>query len=162
MSARPYFAPEHPEHRRRLCALVAAGRLWNATPFFAHSSAPGPDGGVDCVHLAAALLAAAGFRPPGKIPRFSMDWADHRETSPLLCWLRERPEHFAELAPDVAAIMPGDCLCFRLGRVPHHLGVAMPRRQLMHALQPYGAAFSPLDDSAFSKALAAIFRPLEQ
>lgn len=145
--------------------LRTLAEKWSGTPFFAHSRAPGPGGGVDCVNLVHAILVESGALPARKIPvDVPMGWSDNRSQSIVEAYLAaEMNTHLKPLGPD-AKIQPGDVLGFKLGLCVHHIGLALGVREFVHALQPTGYSKARLDDELsrrkFSDRLAQIWRPI--
>ena len=139
----PYFNSDH-----RIEALTRAARSWVGTPFFAHSCARGPDGGVDCVHLVQDILVTCGAMERQTLPKFPMDWADHRCESAVLGVFTSDPyfvEHFEALPYPESPERPGDILCFKHGACVHHIGLMLTAGHFIHALKPEGATILPLD-----------------
>jgi cell wall-associated NlpC family hydrolase len=123
----------------RRSLLMQVARLWDGTPFFANSCAPGRDGGVDCVNLLNAIYSTCGCIPRQRIPRHAMDASHHdRVRSPLIeafeTWpdLAERFGRLTDLSPD--ALLPGDALCFRNGHVPYHGAVMLIAGEILHVI----------------------------
>ena len=159
----------------KLARLRTAAAQLDGTPFFANSEAPGPDGGMDCVHTLNWLYRTCGAIGAMEIPRSAMDAGYHLDSSPLVAafetWpgLRERfagiwrRRDAAEVAP-VSALLPGDALLFRAGHVPHHAGVLLEHGEFLHTLRRDGVHTLRLD--AVMRAvkplglLDAVFRPL--
>lgn len=161
-TAVPYFAD--PTHAAAL-AVHAAG--WERTPFRARSAVPGPRGGVDCVRLAEALLRGAGAVPAVDWPDYRIDSGSHLERSPLLEFLRGRagPSSAAlakvlrPVRPD-RALLAGDVLVLRYGRVPYHLGVALggPDGHFVHVVTGREVEIADRRDATFARRLQAVFR----
>jgi cell wall-associated NlpC family hydrolase len=86
-----------------------------------------------------------------------MDGGDHRGESQVLHWL-EGSSRFKCLGDE--GRQPGDVLCFRLGRVPHHVGLLIAGNHFVHAIRNYGVIESQLDDPTFGKRLVAAYRPI--
>lgn len=152
----------------RCSLLLQAAKLWERTPFFPNSCAPGPDGGVDCVHLANAVFSLCACIPRQAIPPQFMDAGQHTDRSPLLEAFETWPDLVARFRrlPDCspANILPGDALCFRAGRVPHHCGVMLPGADVLHVRAPEGVQRTPLRAVIRGRRilglLEAVFRPL--
>lgn len=157
----PFF--QTPE---QLAALYAEAQSWEGTPFFAHSCAKGPTGGVDCVNLVQEILATQGAIERQTFPVYPMDWADHQAESIVLGTFANSP-HFAERFTPLpfpgTDPLPGDVLCFFLGRCVHHIGIMIDARHFIHAMQPTGAAIMPLDVAFGSRRvigkIVRIYRP---
>jgi hypothetical protein len=58
--------------------------------------------------------------------------------------------------------MHGDLLGFHLGRSVHHMGILLGAPQFIHALQNYGVIESTLSDPTYRRALASVWRRMEQ
>lgn len=140
----------------RQARLREVARAWAKTPFHPHAAIRGV--GVDCVNLLAAIYTESGALDGWEFPAYTMDGGDHRHTSQVLAWL-DAHEKFARL-PEDAPLVPGDLLSFRLGRVPHHVGLYLGERLFIHALRHCGVTESRLDDPTFGKRLKARYRPL--
>ncbi len=146
----------------RIAALDREAKTWLGTPFFAHSCAKGPDGGVDCVHLVQDILTACGAMERQVLPSFPMDWGDHRSESAVLGVFtgdRYFVEHFVALPFPETPAEPGDILCFKTGACVHHIGLTLSGGHFIHALKPEGATVLPLDVAfAGQKILGKIVR----
>ena len=112
-----YSTPE------RIAELDRQARLWMGTPFRAGSSVPGPQGGVDCVGLAAAIHMATGAAPAVAFERRPLDWHLHHDSSAILDFFRS-PEIRAKLrrVESYEGYRHGDLLTVRVGLCEHHLG----------------------------------------
>jgi cell wall-associated NlpC family hydrolase len=88
-----------------------------------------------------------------------MDGGEHRNSSQVLEWL-EASTRFERLTPG-AAVQTGDIACFRMGRVPHHVGLVLQPPIFIHAMRNYGVIESRLDDPTFAKRLMAVYRPVQ-
>ena len=159
----------------RRSLLMQVAKLWEKTPFFANSCAPGPDGGVDCVHLANAVYATCGCIDRVHIPPQIMDAAQHSTRSPLVEAFEEWPalkSRFSRLAHSDQSdpfhssdIIPGDALLFRAGKAPHHCGIMLVGDEVLHCLCPQGVQRTHLravirGRSLFG-ALEAVYRPTQ-
>lgn len=136
--------------------LVEAARRWLGTPFHPHACLQAV--GVDCVNLLTAILKEAGAIDGWSFPNYSMDGGNHQDNSQVVQWLDAHPR-FERLAPEVI-IQPGDVLCFRFGRVPHHVGLLLESNRFLHAMRHYGVIESQLDDPTFAKRLEHTYRPV--
>lgn len=164
---------DNPAARARLS--VAAQQLVG-TPFFANSEAPGRDGGIDCVRALNWVYRTTGAIGPVEIPHQEMDHGAHSDHSILIEALETWPElreRFAcvwccaAASPDpvvVADPRPGDCLCFRAGRVPHHGGLMLPGGDFLQVLKGPGVHTMQLRAAIRGWRvlgyLAAVYRPL--
>ena len=135
--------------------LVEIARGWLGTPFHPHAALRGV--GVDCVHLLAEIYREAGLLGPYELPDYTMDGGDYQSASQVLSWLRASPR-FQEL-PAGAAAGIGDLVTFRLGRVPHHVGLVIGPT-FIHAIRDYGVIESFCGDPTYAKRRQATFRPL--
>ncbi len=135
---------------------------WLNTPFHANAMAPGPGGGVDCIHLAQAWLLHIGLiHQPLDLPPYATDWgihSPHTETlfrsflnSPTLQGkLTELPykdsidsfNHSAVSDPHSPVPCPGDLIAFRTGTSIGHLGIL---------LEPSGNSASAESQETFTK-----------
>ena len=158
----------------RIAALRALALELEGTPFFANSEAPGRTGGMDCVRLLHYIDRTLGVLPtPVAIPFQVMDGGHHAEKSRLIeafeTWpaLTERYRRLevpASVDEWPARLLPGDKLCFRAGRVPHHGGVYLGAGEFFHTLRPVGAhrlrLHVALRGWRILGELAAAYRPL--
>lgn len=170
-----YF--ENPE---RVAALKASVQGWIGTPFHRYAALKGV--GVDCVHLVAEVYADAGvISRPFHLPRYTMDAGHHLDRSMLLEFV-DSTGRFADVhlsaalplqgckgcgevpvQPNLPALLPGDLLGLKIGRVIHHAGIYLGGEQaeFVHAIQGYGVILNTLRDSTWLTRLAAIRRPME-
>ena len=137
--------------------LVQVARRWLGTPFIPHACIPGA--GVDCVQLVGAIYWETGAIDDPRFPDYTMDGGEHRISSQVLEWL-EASTRFERLTPG-AAVQTGDLACFRMGRVPHHVGLVLQPPLFIHAMRNYGVIESRLDDPTFAKRLMAVYRPVQ-
>ena len=125
---------------------------WVGTPFFPHMARKGI--GADCVTQALAIFQEAGLLPSGiKFPDYNLADGDHLSESTVLKWL-ELTNWFTRCD----TIDVGDLITFRIGKVVHHVGVAVDAVQFVHNIRGYGSILSRIDDSTWSKRLVSIFR----
>lgn len=133
--------------------IQKAANSWIGTPFQAHARVKGA--GVDCVNLAAAIYQEAGLIDEiPEFPRYSMDGGKHLAKSTLSAVLATIPG-FQQV--DLESIYPGALLVFALGRVTHHIGVALDERRFVHALQGPGVIISSLKEKSYSKRLREVW-----
>lgn len=169
----------------KLVALRSAATALIGTPFFANSEAPGPHGGMDCVHTLNWLYRSCGVIGPVIIPRQHMDAGAHTDHSALIdafetwpalksrfaCVWKSSGFRVPSSALDSAlqpfspsALLPGDALCFLAGRVPHHGGVVLEDSEFLHTLRGPGVHTMRLDAVLRGwqplGLLAAVYRPL--
>jgi cell wall-associated NlpC family hydrolase len=136
--------------------LVKCAKCWVGTPFRPHACIVGA--GVDCVHLLTSIFGETGALDGWEFPDYSMDGGDHQDNSQVLEWL-DASDRFERL-PEGEAVRTGDVVCFRLGRVPHHVGLILDGNRFLHAMRNYGVIESQLDDPTFAKRLTAVYRPV--
>jgi cell wall-associated NlpC family hydrolase len=136
--------------------LTQVARRWLGTPFIPHACVP--QAGVDCVQLVAAIYWETHAIDDLGFPEYAMDGGEHRDTSQVLEWLEASPR-FERLVPE-AAFQTGDLACFRIGRVPHHVGLFTAPPIFIHAMRNYGVIESRLDDPTFGKRLTTVYRPV--
>lgn len=137
--------------------LIHAARRWLGTPFVPHACLP--QAGVDCVQLVVAIFWETYGIDDRQLPDYTMDGGEHRDRSQVLEWLDASPRF--ERLVDGAPVRTGDVVCFRLGRVPHHVGLMLAPPIFIHAMRQYGVIESRLDDPSFAKRLAAVYRPVQ-
>jgi cell wall-associated NlpC family hydrolase len=139
----------------RIDALEAEATTWVGTPFAANSSAKGL--GVSCHTLAGALYAAAGWGEV-VIPEVPISHGRFGEDSLANPFFEAMAERFTQLPHD-AEVLPGDVLGFRIGRIVHHLGVALRNGRFIHALDGIGTTVSTIEDATYRSRLTTIWRP---
>lgn len=127
---------------------------WIGTPFVPHACQPGA--GVDCVNLVAEILHEAGLIHDYAFPTYRCDQGMHTDDSAVLAWLNLSHEFNRT---DGSRILAGDVLCFRVGRVAHHVGLALGPVRFIHAMRNHGVLFSSLRDPTYRKRLDAVYRP---
>lgn len=171
--------PTYYDSPEKLARLRVAAAAVMGTPFFANSEVPGRAGGIDCVHLLNWVHRACGAIDQVAIPRQRMDHGQHSghsllieafETWPELTarfsrvWRRTDEPEEAPLAELRAALLPGDTLCLRAGRVPHHGGLMLEGGALLHTLRGEGVHTIPLGAVIrgwrILGRLEAVYRPL--
>lgn len=148
----PFF-----QSRDRQAQLVKAALEWIGTPFHPHAALKGV--GVDCVWLAAQLYIECGVLRRFDPPRYTMDGGQHSELSQVCEFLDGSPA-FVRVLETPFDLQVGDLLCFRMGRVVHHVGVVLTERTFIHVRQHYSVDQSHLDDPTWRKRLAAVYRPV--
>jgi cell wall-associated NlpC family hydrolase len=147
----PYFA-----NPIQIAELAAIARAWLGTPFHHHAKLRGV--GVACVHLLAEVLRESGVLGSYKFPSYSMG-EPVTDRSLVTDWLSVRPE-FVRLSEDEDR-RPGDILCIRWSKVPHHCGLVLSRKSFIHAIPRAGAIESDLRDPTYRRRIQAAFRPVE-
>lgn len=145
----------------RLARLETEAGRWIGTPFSPHAAVCGA--GVDCVNLAARLLVACGHSASYDFPRYAMDGGKHNRTSQLTDYLDSRSDfmNVSALPEFGLSPVPGDVLCFKLGRSSHHCGLMLGGNKFIHALYGRKVAIANLSDRTFARSLFAIYRPIE-
>jgi len=137
--------------------MVEVAQRWLGTPFIPHACIP--TAGVDCAQLVAAIYWETHAIDEPRFPDYTMDGGEHRNSSQVVEWF-EGNRKFERLPPETA-VQPGDAACFRMGRVPHHVGLVLLPPIFIHAMRNYGVIESRLDDPTFAKRLLAIYRPVQ-
>jgi cell wall-associated NlpC family hydrolase len=165
---KPFF-----EDVQRQQNLYVEARSWVNTPFVAHGRVKGPGGGVDCVHLVSAILAAVGFAHRFDPPPYSVRAGQTSAHSQLIEYIdmhipadrvsieRMMPHFSGKPIPDTSAIQAGDLLCFSLGRCAHHIGLVFGCGKFIHAMGRRGVLDSYIKDTTYLRRLVAVYRPLE-
>lgn len=142
--------------------LWSAAKMWEGTPFFAHSESCGF--GVDCVRYIRALYYGVGaIGNDILLPAYSIDGGHHLDCSPLVAFIKQHPTlgpRFVDVALDAAPI-PGDLLTVRSGRHPYHLAVRLPWDKVTHATQAKGVVIHDEIEPAFSKRVVGVLRLME-
>jgi cell wall-associated NlpC family hydrolase len=107
--------------------------------------------GMADVYKAAALLPADLAIPEG--PRDAARWGN---TSIFREWL-EGPgsAYFREVLPPP---LPGDLLCFSLGRIEHHVAILLRDGRLVHVFGLHGLQIAPCIPAPWAKRLSSIWR----
>ena len=137
--------------------LVAVARRWIGTPFHPHARIRGV--GVDCVHLLGAIYQEVGLLTVYQFTGYAMDGGQHQATSQVTDWLDAHP-NFQRMTRIEDDLLPGDLVCFRMGRVPHHVGILLNPLRFIHAVRPAGVIESQMTDPTYAKRLAALYRPV--
>lgn len=132
------------KHPGALAGLERELARWAGTPFRFGHGVPGPDGGVDCIHLIGAVLD--GVRQKATPTPVQSYPAGHAVNNPQLAWerMRDLVETFApiECVRD-GSIEPGDVLAVAAKSVagPHHLLLAgVGTWDLWEAIKPQHVA----------------------
>lgn len=142
----------------RIASLLIAVESWMGTPFRERAALKGV--GVDCVHLAHALMVKSGLALPSfDLGDYPLDWAQHRDESLLVAWI-ERIGCCALLDAGTP-LQAGDAVCFRQGRCSHHIGIMLDDRWFVHVPQGREVQRGMIDDPTFANVLARVYRPLE-
>jgi cell wall-associated NlpC family hydrolase len=133
-------------------SISEIAQSWVGTPFFPKMALKGV--GADCVSQALAIYQEAALLPSGiQLPDYNLAGGDHLNESTVLAWLNT--SGFFVPCDTLAA---GRLPVFRIGKVVHHVGVAVDSLQFVHNIRGYGSILSRIDDSTWSKRLEAIFR----
>lgn len=127
---------------------------WRGTPFSANACVAGPEGGVSCQALAAAIYVEAGILPADvEIPAGRISRGRFSKESQIEPWVAGRPEFIA--APLEADPEPGDLLGFQIGHCLNHMGVSLPGGQFIHCLEGVGVVVSSISDATWLSRLVA-------
>lgn len=148
------------QNRQRQAQLAMNAGDWFGTPFHPHAAIKG--GGVDCVWLAAKIYIACCVITEFNPPPYAMDGGEHNELSQVITWL-EKSLRFQKAWQTGADFEPavGDLLCFRIGRVVHHVGIVLTETTFIHVYRGGNVRESRIDDTTWRKRLVAIYRPIE-
>jgi cell wall-associated NlpC family hydrolase len=114
--------------------IVVEARAWLGTPYHHHGRVQGPQGGVDCAQLLAAVYEAVGLVPRLDLGNYSPQWHMHHREEIFLGWLARAGAH---RLPDGALPQPGDVGVWRFGRTFSHGGVVVgtgPDAEVVHAV----------------------------
>jgi cell wall-associated NlpC family hydrolase len=138
----------------RIALLEFKAGKWIGTPFFSNGNTPGPQGGVSCQKLVAAIYSQCGFKdvevPDVKIASASLSQVEE--------FMAGREDF--ELLEDGQPVQPGDLIAMKL-RPTGHLGIVLNGRMFIHAMYHIGTVVSSLDDPTYSTRLARVWRPKE-
>lgn len=115
--------------KRQRSAVVSIAKTWVGTPYRSGSAVRGPDGGVDCANLPAAVYAEAGVIKPFQVEFYPQDWHLHRSTERYLDQVKKLA---FELPPD-ALPMPGDLVVWKFGRCFSHGAIVVEWPRAVHA-----------------------------
>lgn len=145
--------------------IASIARSWLGTPFFPHQAIKGV--GCDCVQLARAIYVEAGHAPETVVfPKYSLDGGYHLGRSTVISFLEECGlfscswDHEIDRHAPPPTIQPGDLLTFKIGRVPHHVGIAVGGGKFIHAIRDYGVIECDLRDSTWASRLRSVWRPV--
>lgn len=159
------FAKE-PRNARK---LILAFLSWQGTPF--HEQARVKGVGVDCIHLIAEIMKEAGAISSYTFPKYEVGAGHHTDHSKVREWFENSPD-FAEVIPvpdesggwQAGRFMVGDVLGFLIGRTVHHIGMVLDTDggvvRFGHVMIHGKVREAQLDDPAFGKRLACVFRPM--
>lgn len=137
---------------QKIDMLEQATMWWYGTPFRANACSVGR--GVSCQKLVAALYREIGYMDI-EPPEVAMD--HHMQCRESIA------EQYVDALGNFSRVdepQPGDLLGFRIGKVVHHLGIALRNRRFVHCLRGIGVTINSLDDPTWSSRLAVIWRPL--
>lgn len=161
----------------RVATLDRVVKFWMGTPFHPYAGLRGV--GVDCVHLAAALLAESGFKGRIFLPRYSIEGGCHLNRKLLVEFLCAREDFApitvlpaaAELAKGCcgevnvpvprAELRAGDVLIFNL-RKREHCGVCLGAEHFVHVYTKHAVTLNSLNDPSWGDLLVTAFRPMEE
>jgi cell wall-associated NlpC family hydrolase len=124
---------------------------WLGTPFHHHGRLRGV--GVDCVQLLGQILVEVGAITDYSFPPYAMD-AKALTRSIVVDYLEARPD-FQRVEGNT---MPGDILCIRWHRVPHHCGLVIDAETFVHAVPGRGVVQSPIRERLFARRTEAVYR----
>jgi hypothetical protein len=92
-----------------------------------------------------------------------MDGGQHAEQSRVIDYL-ERSGRFdlvwKQEEEKPLAIIAGDLLCFKIGRQPHHVGIAVSPVKFVHVHRGHPVKESLVNDTTFRKRLTHVYRPV--
>ncbi len=128
-----------------------AARRWIGTPFFPGGRVRGA--GCDCVGLLIGAAQEIGELQNYQPPPYPIQPAGLREA--MLIPELERLG-FRRIAEDARG--PGDVVCFRIGKLPHHAGILVGADLFVHAIRWHGVILGDLRDSSWHKRLTGIWR----
>ena len=138
----------------RVELLTAEAQSWIGTPFAPNSQSKG--NGVSCHTLASALYEAGGYGALD-IPNVPISHARFSRESLILPWFAARQDF--EAVDPFGELLPGDVIGFEIGRCVHHLGVMLPGRRFVHAIDGIGATLAILDDATWISRITNAWRP---
>lgn len=133
--------------------LQRIAESWLGTPFRANASQKGV--GVSCQKLVAEIYREAGVIEVS-VPEVPMDYYRYARDGliePFMAGL----DRFIRI--DGTTPRTGDLLAFRVGRIVHHLGVALDGNRFVHCIRGPGVIISDLADPTWGHRLAIIWRP---
>lgn len=148
--------------------LLKSAAAWKGTPFAERQAVMGA--GVDCVHLANAILAdGCGWPHDFCPPIYRMEDTMHRSDSALIAYLDDVPnlDKSVGTAEEAKAwinkdhLMPGDLLVFQLGRGPHHCGIMLKWPFFIHTLRGLRCHISQLNDPTYGNRFRGFYRPIQ-
>jgi cell wall-associated NlpC family hydrolase len=140
----------------RVARLEFYAAKWIGTPFSPNGNTPGPDGGVSCQKLVAAIYGHLGFNDP-IVPEVAMSHAAFSSRSLVEEFMKSRKDF--ELLEPTESVLPGDLLAMRIKRITHHLGIVLQGRTFIHSMYHIGTVLSSLNDPTYGSALACVWRP---
>lgn len=154
---RPWF--ESPVRQQ---LLWEEQQRWLGTPFFPHAESLGH--GVDCVRLVRAIFVALQAIPQLALPAYTLDHAKHSTRTQLLQFLLTDPALAGRfvMVPTSGERMAGDLVGIRSGRVDHHLAMATPYDEVVHAVEDHGVIRTPLNDHKLIARTLYVLRLMEE
>lgn len=138
--------------------LISEAISWLGTPFHPHGHIKYV--GVDCVNLAAGIYQALGVVEEFNPPKYALKAGHVLEQSQITEYL-EQTGRFHRLSIDQGP-MTGDLLCFRVGKVEHHVGVLLRWPSFIHVLRGYPVMTASLYDPTWEERLTSTWRPLRK
>lgn len=153
--------------QERVNALVLEAQSWVPTPCVPHGNVKRK--GVDCLSFVAEIYLATGFLAAYPRRSYAMDSGLHLRESALereieatgkfeLVW--RRPETFFKQHINIGwTVKIGDSLTFNVGKVAHHVALAIGCGKVIHVMRGPGVAYSELGDSALARRVQSVYRP---
>ena len=137
---------------RLVVAEIAA--KWIKTPFYPHMAKRGV--GADCVQMALEIYKEAGLLPREvDLPIYRLDSGDHIDSNQVTRWLET-----SGFMRRVVAMAAGSLVVLKVGRVEHHVGVAVSSFKFVQAIRRYGVVESDLRDSTWAERVRSYWEPL--
>lgn len=135
-------------------SIVEEARSWIGTPFYPHVAIKGV--GADCVTFALRVFQGVGLIPQSEsLPKYALDGGSHLPASQVIEWLKACG-WFVEIS---GAPLAGDVVTFRVGKVVHHVGIAITDMKFVHCIRRYGVIESDLRDETWKSRLQTIWTP---
>lgn len=119
--------------------------------------------GVDCVQLAGAIYIGTGFLESFEPGHYTMDGGQHAEQSRVIDYLEKSGRFDLVWRREEGKALPiiaGDLLCFKIGRQPHHVGIAVSPVKFVHVHRGHPVKESLVNDTTFRKRLTHVYRPV--
>jgi cell wall-associated NlpC family hydrolase len=155
-----YSSPE------KQIAFQTEANRWLGTPFRFNSAVCGPDGGVDCVGLCAAIHHNCGACNLRSIERLPLDWHLHHSASAIIDFFHTPGvrERLTRVEFEEEPLLVGDLVAIKTARCVHHLGLYLQDsigKHLLHVpvdgtVQRWSIGYAPL-----SGKIASVWRIME-